>query len=92
MKKMYCPECGDEIVVTREVPSHTFEITNDSLKCITNFVGSAGADAELYFHCNGDREHDIEPRPDKGNVTPVEFHKWIDEVEEFFSKHVLPNI
>lgn len=89
MKKMYCPDCGGEIIITREVPSHSFEISNDSLKCIENF-GFLGGDAELIFHCSNDREHNIEPRPDVGSVTPIEFEMWREEVEEFFSNNVLP--
>jgi len=91
MKKMYCSECGGEIIVTREVPSHSFEINIDSLKCIDNF-GFLGGDPELIFHCSNDREHNIEPKPDYGNVSPIDFEKWKDEVEEFISVNVLPNL
>lgn len=92
MKKIYCPECGGEIIITREVPSHSFSIREDSigLECIDNY-GPMGGDAELIFHCINDREHDINPRPDS-DVMPNDFRKWIDEVEDFFSRHVLPNI
>lgn len=92
MKKMYCPECGGEIIITREIPSHSFSIRTDSigLECIDNY-GLTGGDAELIFHCINDREHDINPRPDS-DVLPNDFFKWIDEVEDFFSRHVLPNL
>ena len=90
MKKMYCPECGGEIIITREVPSHSFGIHNGSLKCLDNY-GVFGGDPELVFHCINDREHKIDPRPDS-NTMPADFNDWMEEVEQFFKDNVLPNL
>ena len=87
MKKMYCSECGGEIILTREVPSHSFQIKNGSLECIDNW-GFMGGDPELIFHCINDREHNIDPQPDSA-VTPFDFHDWMEEVEQFFKDNVL---
>ena len=85
MKKMYCPECGGEIVVTREVEPLTFAISldGDVLEDISNVLCH---DAELIFHCCDDREHDIESHPDPN------YGKWRDKVEDYFSRQVLPNL
>ena len=90
MKKMFCSECGGEIILTREVPSHSFQIHNNSLKCIDNY-GFMGGDPELVFHCINDNEHDIDPRPDSG-VPASDFYDWMEEVEQFFKDNVLEHI
>ena len=89
MKKMYCPICGAEIMITRKVPDRSFTIEE-------NFLESADHDpfgypSDLIFHCMDDIEHNIEPQPDS-KVTPSDFHEWQDEVEIIFNKTVLPTL
>ena len=87
---MYCQECGGEIILIREVPTHSFQINSNSLTCIDNF-DLMGGNPELIFCCINDREHDIEPRPESG-VPIYEFYRWMDEVEQFFENHVLDSL
>ena len=86
MKKMYCPECGGEIMISRQVPERSWTIEEGSFEKADNLLYY---DPELLFHCDNDREHDIYPRPDS-HVTLNEFGEWMDEVEEFYKKNVIP--
>ena len=85
MKKMYCPKCGGEIIVTYEIPPHSFEITDDSLKSINNYA-FGGGDPELEFYCINDKEHNLDPHPD----VLSDFDQWMEEVNQFFNDNVLP--
>lgn len=80
---MYCPECGGEIIVTYEIPPHSFEIDNDSLKCIDNYT-FGGGDPELRFYCINDKEHNIDI------LNGFDFDFWMEEVERYFKDNVLP--
>ncbi len=90
MKKMYCPECGGEIIITKEALSHSYEINNDTLECIDNNDLMSG-DGHLIFHCINDREHNIEPTP-TSDITPIEYSEWENEVSMYFFENVLPNL
>ena len=89
MKKMYCPECGGEIMITRQVPERSWTIEENGLEKADNLTILDGP--ELLFHCDNDREHYIYPRPDSQGIL-TEFVKWVDEVEEFFNDNVLPHL
>lgn len=90
MRKMYCPECGGEIIITREGVSHAYSIEPSGLVCIDNYTGLDGY-AEIRFCCINDAEHNIDPRPDS-EIIPYDFDDWKDEVEEFFNDNVLPHL
>lgn len=79
MRKRYCPECGGEIILTREVPSRSWSIEENELEKADNNISN---DPELIFHCENDREHDVGDCP--------AFDQWCDEVIEFYNKRVLP--
>jgi len=88
MKKMYCPECGAEIMITREVSSLSYTIEKHFLENVDLDFGST---SDLIFHCMDDREHNIEPQPDS-KVNPFDFQNWKDEIEVVFNKTVLPTL
>ena len=89
MKKMYCPECGGEIMITRQVPERSWTIEENGLEKADNLTILDGP--ELLFHCDNDREHYIYPQSNSQG-TLIEFVKWVDEVEEFFNENVFPHL
>lgn len=89
MKKMYCPECGGEIMITRQVPERSWTIEENSLEKADNLTILDGP--ELIFHCQNDREHDIYKQLIP-QATTSEFNRWMDEVEGFFDENVFPHL
>ncbi|MCK5616370.1 hypothetical protein KAR91_81665 [Candidatus Pacearchaeota archaeon] len=90
MKKMYCPECGGEIMITRQVPEYSWIIKENGLERADNLTILDGP--ELLFHCDNDREHNIFPLGPDSQDTLNEFGRWMDEVEEFFNENVFPHL
>ena len=90
MKKMYCPECGGEIMITRQVPERSWTIEENSLEKADNLTILDGP--ELLFHCDNDREHNIYPPLSSGAKTLLKFSRWMEEVEEFFNDNVFPHL
>ena len=72
LKKMFCQECGSEIVVTYDVPQRNFEIIDGKVKETTNHFNSPG----IIFHCSNDMEHEV------GSLGS----KWVDTVEKGIKK------
>jgi len=90
MKKMYCLECGGDIMITRQVPERSWTIEENSLKKADNLNLMDGPD--LLFHCENDREHNIHPRPGSRVAIILRLDQWMDEVEEFYRENVLPHL
>jgi len=90
MKKVYCPECGGEVMITRQVPEYSWTIEEDSLERADNHDIMDGP--ELLFHCENDREHNIYPRLGSRVALLLRFFQWMDEVEEFYKENVLPHL
>jgi hypothetical protein len=86
MKKMYCPDCGGEIMITRVAPDYSWTIEEHSLTRADNLINDG---PELLFHCSNDREHDIYPLTNS-QVIRSEFDNWMNEVEEFYKENVIP--
>ncbi len=90
MKKMYCPECGGEIMITRQVPERSWTIKENSLEKADNNIDN---DPQLLFHCDNDREHNIYPLASSSSAkTLLKFGQWMEEVEKFYEENVFPHL
>ena len=83
LKKLYCLECGGEIVFTYEKVNITFEIKDGKLQ----IRDSLRPNNELTFHCENDLGHDI--YPSNNSKQHMLFMKWCEMVENHFYENSL---
>jgi|APFre7841882654_1041346.scaffolds.fasta_scaffold18534_5 hypothetical protein len=75
MKKMFCPECREEIGIDYVHPTKSFLMTDEG-KFERN-DNNLSDDPYLEFYCTNDREHDIDTK---------EVMDWEIEVEDEFKR------
>lgn len=79
MKKMYCPQCGGEIILVHRYYEHTWQLSGDRLIRCDNEL----EDSDVDFQCENDKAHNIEPTPDF-HISIEEFEKWMEQVLDIF--------
>lgn len=80
MKKMYCPQCGGEIILIEDCPERAWGICGDTLERVDN---NDFRDNAIDFYCENDKEHNIDPMPDS-QVSIEDFEAWKDKVLDVF--------
>jgi hypothetical protein len=75
MKKMFCPECSEEIGINYVHPTKSYLITTEGT--FERNDNNLSDDPYSEFCCTNDREHDIDTK---------EVINWEIEVEDEFKK------
>jgi len=80
MRKMYCPQCGGEILFVRERNDEVYSIDEDyNLTRVDNLM----RDDAIYFACENDREHNLDVMPDS-QISAQDFEAWKDKVTDVY--------
>ena len=76
IEQMKCPVCNNNIVFEFITPVKEFYIDNGEIKRDYSNIGLNENEPHLYFHCEIDKDHNID------NIDKIE--EWIDKVENEF--------
>lgn len=82
MKKMFCNECKNEIVITIEKPISCFIINENGFEREDNNINDT---SRFHLHCSHDITHDIYP---KSAIDYVKFQLWEEEIKKQLSKDI----
>lgn len=81
MKKRYCPECGGELILTRELPIMSWSINDEDFEREDNNIFD---DPLLVFYCQNDREHDIGSDSESFQLWEADvLREWEKKIEPF---------
>jgi hypothetical protein len=79
MKKMFCQECGAEILIEYCTPSKTWRMKENGEFERDDPQPRFGDNPEFNFFCSEDREHILAYSHDRDRVNALD--KWQDDVE-----------
>jgi hypothetical protein len=80
MKKMHCPICNSEIIMTRHIPDRSWYIGELGFSRADN-IPFMERDRQLFFHCSNDKEHTID--------STDELEKWIEKCITFYKNNMI---